>query len=119
MPDVAEQNGEFNPTTQQGEQYEPKPDHSAEERLRAFEDEHFGKDAVRIHGRIERGFGSKFKNMPELHKHYAALEKLVETEKKVAETGAAHLTAIAEHEAAEKEADACEVIPEEKTDAVA
>jgi len=85
---------------------------TAAERLRTFEDTHLGKRAVRINGRVERGFGSPFKEMsPEKHAEYAALEKLVEAERKVDEAHAnvtsatvAHETALAELAAASKKA---------------
>lgn len=74
---------------------------SAADRLRAFEDVHLGKDAVRLHGRIERGFGSPFKAMlPEKHQHYAALEKLVTTEQALSDARGTLLAAEAAHEAA-------------------
>jgi len=60
---------------------------TARDQMRAFEDEHIGKDAVRNkQGHVERGFGSKFKtlDMDEAwHAKYAVLEKMVEAEDKV------------------------------------
>jgi hypothetical protein len=54
---------------------------TAAKRLRAFEDKHFGKRAVRLNGRIERGYGSPFKEMtPERQAEYASIESLVEAE---------------------------------------
>src|SRR6266496_2513957 len=41
---------------------EPEPD-TAKAKLRAFEDEHLGKDAVRIGGEIEKGHGSPYAGM--------------------------------------------------------
>lgn len=83
---------------------EPAPP-SASARLRAFEDVHLGKTAVRLHGRIERGFGSPFKAMlPEKHQHYAALEKLVTTEQALSDARGALLAAEAAHEAATADA---------------
>lgn len=74
---------------------------TAPDRLRAFEDAHFGKTAVRLHGRVERGFGSPFKAMlPEKHQHYAALEKLVTTEQALSDARGALLAAEAAHETA-------------------
>lgn len=75
--------------------------HSAVDRLRAFEDEHLGPDAVRLHGRVERGYGSLFQRMPlEKQKAHAAIEKTVATEQKLADAHAALLAADAEHDAA-------------------
>lgn len=83
---------------------EPAPP-TATERLRAFEDAHFGKNAVRLHGRVERGFGSPFKAMlPEKHQHYAALEKLVVTEQALSDAHGALLAAENAHDAAGAEA---------------
>lgn len=64
---------------------------TAAERLRFFEDETLGHDAVRINGRVERGSGSWFqtKLTPEQRAHHAALEKLIETEQRVAAAKAA------------------------------
>lgn len=74
---------------------------SAPERLRAFEDEHLGKDCVRIRGKVERGSGSPYQLMsPELKAQYAALEKLIEAEQKLADARAAVLQAEADHAAA-------------------
>lgn len=75
---------------------------SAAQRLRAFEDEHLGPDAVRLHGdRVERGSGSLFERLP-ADKQYAhvMIEKTVETERKLAEAHAALVAADEEHEAA-------------------
>lgn len=73
-------------------------------RLRAFEDEHLGKDAVRIRGRIERGSGSPYQDPtimpPELRRQHAALEKLIETEQRLTDAHTALLQAEADHEAA-------------------
>jgi len=70
-------------------------------RLRAFEDEHFGTDVMRINGKIERGSGSPFQKMSDADKaKYAAIERLIETEQKLAEAHAALMTAESEHEAA-------------------
>lgn len=82
---------------------------SAAQRLRAFEDEVFGKDAIRINAHIERGVGSHYqdprKMTHEQRAHHAALERLVKTEQKVADTSAALAKAEVEHEAALKAAD--------------
>jgi len=86
---------------EQAEQPEPM---GATERLRAFEDEHLGKDAVRLHGRVERGSGSRYQNpkimTPELRRQHAALEHLVESEKHLAEAHTKLLQAEESHEAA-------------------
>lgn len=66
------------------------PETPTSERLRAFEDEKLGKDAPRIHGKVEQGHGSLFQRLSaEDRAHHAALERLVEAEKKVAEARAA------------------------------
>ena len=70
-------------------------------RIRAFEDEHLGVDAVRIRDKIERGSGSPFAALsPEKKAEYAALEKLVMTEQKLADAHAALIQADADHDAA-------------------
>jgi hypothetical protein len=54
---------------------------AAAQRLREFEDEHLGADAVRIRGQVERGHGSLFQRLsPEHQKAYAAIEKTAEAE---------------------------------------
>jgi|KBSMisStandDraft_5_1062788.scaffolds.fasta_scaffold207592_2 transcription initiation factor TFIIIB Brf1 subunit/transcription initiation factor TFIIB len=74
---------------------------TAKDKLRGFEDAHFGKNAVRIRGHIEKGYGSPFKDMPaEKHAEYAALEKLVEAEAKVDEANAALSAAKSNHDTA-------------------
>lgn len=85
---------------------EPAAEHhslTAAERLRFFEDEILGEDAVRINGRIERGSGSWFqtKLTPEQRAHHAALEKLIETEQAVADARGKLAQAEADHKAAE------------------
>jgi hypothetical protein len=74
------------------------------DRLRAFEDQHLGKDVVRINGRIERGYGSPFQNPdkmpPELRRQHAALERVIETEQRLTDARTALLQAEADHEAA-------------------
>lgn len=78
---------------------DPPREIPAGERLRAFEDEHVGKDAVRIGGRIERGSGSPFAAMSdEKKRQYAALEKLAAAEQKLADAHAALVEAEADHE---------------------
>lgn len=80
-------------------------DSPATERLRAFEDREFGTNAVRINGRIERGYGSLFRDMAEKYPAkgavYAALERLVETELAVADANSKLAQAQADHDAAE------------------
>jgi len=62
---------------------EPELD-TAKAKLRAFEDEHLGKDVVRIGGEIEKGHGSPYAGMkPERRRHYEALERLVEAEQRL------------------------------------
>src|SRR5581483_6312654 len=79
-------------------------DLSAAQRLRAFEDEHFGKEAVRINGRIERGSGSPYQAMaqknPELHRQYQALDHLIVAEKKLEDARALLAQAESDHAAA-------------------
>ena len=78
---------------------------SASAKMRAFEDTVFGKDAPRINGSVERGIGSPYSKMTDHQKiHYAALERLVEAEKAVADATAAHAKAHADHQAAAKAA---------------
>lgn len=76
----------------------------AVERLRSFEDKYVGKKAVRVGGRIERGFGSPYQNptvlTPELRRQHAAIEHLVESEKHLAEAHTKLLQAEVDHEAA-------------------
>jgi len=62
---------------------------TAAERIREFEDRELGEDAVRINGRVERGFGSKFMTLSnEKHAHYLKLEKLAEAEQVLADAKA-------------------------------
>lgn len=80
---------------------------TAAAKLRAFEDDVFGKDASRINGDVERGVGSPFAKMTDVQRaHHTALENLVKAEKAVADAGAAHAKAHADHELAEKKATA-------------
>lgn len=82
----------------------PPRETPAVDRLRAFEDEAFKGSqiqVVRIGDRIERGVGSAFAALsPEKKRQYAALEKLVEAEQKLADAHAAVIQAEADHEAA-------------------
>lgn len=80
---------------------EPDEKTAASDLLRAFEDEKLGPDAVRINGKIERGHGSKFRGLSEEDQaKYAALEKLVEAEQKLADATTAHRQAEEAYEAA-------------------
>jgi hypothetical protein len=70
-------------------------------RMRAFEDTHFGKDAVRINGHIERGHGSRFNDLHPVHRReHAAIERLIEAEKKLSEAEGALSTAQTGHDEA-------------------
>lgn len=79
---------------------EPAEPMTAADRLRAFEDEHFGEKCVRINGLIERGSGSPYAAKPELHAQYAALQRLIETEQQLADAHAALMVADDNHQAA-------------------
>jgi hypothetical protein len=82
---------------------------SAPARLRAYEDDTFGKDAVRLRGMVERGYGSKFKEMTDGQaRHYAALERMVATEQALVDAEAALLAAKASHDAAVEQVSATE-----------
>jgi hypothetical protein len=81
----------------------PDPEGRAADRLRAFEDKHFGKDAVRINGRIERGSGSLYQMAhPTVREQHARLEKLIDAEEKLALAHTALMQADTEHEMAEQ-----------------
>lgn len=82
-----------------------EPD-TAAKKLRAFEDKHLGRKAVRNkEGVVEKGYGSPFKAMtPEQHAEHAALEKLVEAEAKVDAANAELSAAKVAHEAAKQAA---------------
>lgn len=80
---------------------DPPREIPAADRVRAFEDEHFGKDAVRVNGQVERGSGSIYQQMStERKREYAALENLVDAERKLGEAEAAVVLAETEHAAA-------------------
>lgn len=104
---------ETTPVEQQPAPAEPSPEPepmTAADRLRAFEDEHFGKEAVRINDRIERGYGSPYHNAaPEIRKQYEALEKLIVAEQKLADAKGVLAQAEADHRDAEKACDAAPV----------
>src|SRR6266567_2693487 len=79
---------------------------TAKDKLRAFEDTHFGKDVPRINGEIERGVGSPYANMtPHQKAHYASLEHLVKAEKAASDASAALAEAEAKHETAKKKSE--------------
>lgn len=81
----------------------PEPQGSAVDRLRAFEDKHFGEKAVRINGRIERGSGSPYQMAhPAVREQHARIEKLIEAEQKLAVAHTALIQADTEHEQAEQ-----------------
>lgn len=81
-----------------------EPLDTAPGRLRTFEDDKLGPDAVRINGQIERGYGSKFRDLsPEDQAHYAALERLVEAEQKLADARAALAVAESAFETAQRD----------------
>ena len=75
---------------------------TAAAKLRAFEDKHLGRKAMRNKdGVVEKGFGSPFKALsPELLAEHAALEKLVEAEANVDEANIELSAAKVAHEAA-------------------
>src|SRR4051812_16592267 len=80
---------------------EPANEPAAADRLRAFEDEHFGEKCVRINGLIERGSGSPFAMAaPEIRERHARIEKLLVTERRLADAHEALLQSDADHEAA-------------------
>lgn len=77
---------------------------SAVDRLRAFEDKHFGEKAVRINGRIERGSGSPYQMAhPSVREQHQRLERLIASEQKLAEAHAALMAADEAHEQAERD----------------
>jgi hypothetical protein len=82
---------------------------TAASKLRAFEDEHLGKDATRINGELERGVGSRWAGLGSHKKaHHAALEKLVKAEQGVADASAALDAAESGHAAAVKASEIAE-----------
>jgi hypothetical protein len=77
------------------------PATDAAARLRAFEDEVFGKEAVRVGGQIERGHGSPYAKMTEeQRRQYGAIENLVAAETKLADAHMALIQAEEDHKAA-------------------
>jgi hypothetical protein len=94
---------------------EPKP---GTVRLREFEDEHLGKEAVRLNGRVERGSGSPYQALsPEKKLQYVALERLVVAEEKLADARAVVAKAEAECAMAEQHVEECTKALEPKPDA--
>jgi hypothetical protein len=92
---------------------QPKTDSAA--RLRAFEDEVFGRRAVRIDGQIERGVGSPYAAMTDERKaQYAALEALVAAEQKLEAATSAVAQAEADRVVAEENLARCGKLVEEK-----
>lgn len=80
---------------------------SAKQKLRAFEDDVFGKNANRINGVVEQGIGSPYADMtPHQKAHYSALTQLVAAEQGMADASAALAAAEATHDAATKASDA-------------
>lgn len=81
--------------------------YSAAIHLRQFEDQHFGPDAVRIGGQIERGSGSRFSLLPPARRReYVAIERLVEAEQRLTVAAADLAAAQAQHDAAVAAVDA-------------
>lgn len=93
----------------------PEPKNDSAARLRAFEDEVFGKKAVRINGHIERGVGSPYAAMTDERKaQYAALEDLVAAEQQLNDATAAVAVAEAARVAAEERLAMCDKLAQEK-----
>lgn len=83
---------------------------TASKRIREFEDRELGEHVVRISGKIERGFGSKFKELSEKKQaHYAKLEKLAEAEQDLTDAKTSVLNATNAYNAALAAVDAPEV----------
>jgi hypothetical protein len=81
---------------------EPAGDVAAATRLREFEDKQFGRKEPRIAGEVQRGYGSKHRDMPQDAKtHHAALERAVVAEKTLADARAKLAEAEAGMEVAE------------------
>lgn len=111
MPDNSDATDGFHKFEEKVEQIAPEPvapEKSGVDRLRAFEDETVGKEAVRIAGRIERGSGSFYqtKMTPEQRKHHTALENLIAAEHAVASAKTALALAEGHHAAAAAAVDA-------------
>lgn len=85
------------------------------DRIRAFEDEVFGRRAVRMNGQIERGVGSPYSQMTDERKaQYAALEDIVAAEQRLNDATAAAAVAEADRVAAEERLAMCEKVAQEK-----
>lgn len=96
-----------------GTAHGPEPETDAAARLKAFEDKHLGDDAVRIGGHVERGVGSPWSRLsPARHREYEAIEKVVETERKLGEAHTALVQADVDHEAAMAALAAAEAEPD-------
>ena len=91
---------------------------TAKARLRAYEDEVLGADAVRISGEIEKGHGSHYKTKmsAEQRRYHAALEHLVHVEEKLAHAAATLAAAEADHEKAKAHVEASKVHVEAEPD---
>jgi len=84
-------------------------------RLRAFEDDVFGKRAVRFEGKIERGVGSPYAAMTDERKaQYAALEDLVAAEQELSDATVAVGVAEAKRVAAEERLAMADKLAQEK-----
>jgi len=87
----------------------PEDQTGAAARMQAFEDEHLGKDAVRINGQIERGIGSPFAKLSDAHRaQHVALENLVAAEAALIAANAALSKADADCQMAAKVVEAAE-----------
>lgn len=79
----------IDPPSEAAPQPEPAPALSPRDRLKAFEDEKFGKDCVRIAGKIEK-FGSAYRLLSvEDQARHTALENLIDAHDKVDAAAAA------------------------------
>lgn len=86
-----------------------EPATNARARRRAYEDEIFGPNAVRISGEIERGSGSPYQKMTkEQRRKFDAHDRLVVAEDRMNEAAAALEKAQGDFEAAEAELAASE-----------
>ena len=104
---VVDENLVVDHTTAQQNRPEIDGSTKAADRLRAFEDAELGENAVRINGRVERGYGSRFRELPEAkQRQHAALEKLVEAELVLADFDSKRERAQADYDAAQAAVDA-------------
>lgn len=109
---MADESDPFEPQTEQLPEPVSEPV-SATERLRAFEDAHFGESHPRHAGQVEKGSGSLFsrndENWGAAHRaHHAALEALIAAEAEHQKASTAEAAAHAKLEAAVKRASATE-----------